>query len=74
MGLEEIVQVVELLERDDNGYSIWFNRKRLTVDEVAVMTVETRKRAKTMKENMVDLDTVVWRLREASPFMNQRSS
>ena len=69
LGLEEIMEVVELLKRDDSEYSIRFNRKRLTVDEMAVMVVETRKRAKTMEANMVDLDTVVWRLGESSPFI-----
>ena len=48
LGLEEIMEVVELLKRDVNEYSIRFNRKRLTVDEMVVMVVETRQRAKTM--------------------------
>jgi hypothetical protein len=75
LGLEEIVDVVELLKRGDSEYSIRLNRKRLTVGEVVVMVVvvETMKIVKTTKANMVDLDTVVWRLDELSPFIYERS-
>ena len=38
-----------------------------------VVVVETMKIVKTTKANMVDLDTVVWRLDESSPFIYERS-